>query len=290
MALNIPKKIWVYAERLFISQYSVKEFKKFLREFDIEYDNKLYKKFNTTKILYNFMSKEDYTFANFVQTVPNYKYLQILERIVFDSKIRESKNEGWNYYGEYIKHWYPIILDILKISEIKVDRKNHKLIYIDEEYIPTGDDLLPYSFNDPFLDYIRKEINESYERRLFLSTMFLSRKLLEVVYVRVLEVVFPKIINGKYSESNHNIWYNKERNNYRGFEELIEGAKNNSKYFQEDKNLIEELCAYVKPFKDETNSNVHDDYKIPDENYIVQWKVTHISNMARKVFKKYCSP
>ncbi|HYX10061.1 MAG TPA: hypothetical protein VE912_25260 [Bacteroidales bacterium] len=236
------------------------------------------------------MSEEDFKFANFMQTVPTYKYLKILERIVFDSKIEQTKDDDWNYYGEYIKYWYPTVLEILKISDIKIDSKSETLIFTDMEYMPGGEDLLPYSFNDPFLDYIRKEINESYQGRLFLSTMFLSRKLLEVIFTRVLEVVFPKIKDGKYSDSNHNIWYNKGRNGYRNFGELIDGARKNSISFFEDKDLIEELCSYVKPFKDETNSNVHDDYKIPDENYIAQWKVAHIVNIARKVFRKYCNP
>lgn len=290
MAVNIPKKIWVYVERLFISQYSAKDFKKLLKEYDIVYNNKIYNEFDTTKILYTFMSEENYDFANFMQTVPNYKYLQLLERVVFDSKIIETKDDNWNYYGEHIKHWYSTVLSMLKISGIKIERKSQKLIFNDVEYEPTGDDFLPYQFNDPFLDYIRKEINESYKGRLFLSTMFLSRKMLEVIFTRVLEIVFPKLVNGKYSESNHNIWYNKNRNGYRDFGELIENAKNNSKSFHEDKDLIEELCVFVKPFKDETNSNVHNDYKIPDENYINQWKTSHIINLARKIFKKYCNP
>jgi hypothetical protein len=290
MAVNVPKKIWVYVERLFICQYSVKDFKKLLKEFDVIYNNKIYRQFDSTKVLYTFMSEENYAFADFMQTVPKYKYLPILERVVFDSKIIGTKNDGWNYYGEHIKHWYPTVMEMLKISDIKVDRKSQKLVFKETEYIPSGDDFLPYPFNDPFLDYIRKEINESYKGRLFLSTMFLSRKLLEAIFTRVLEIVFPKLISGKYSESNHNIWYNKTRNSYRDFSELIENAKTSSKSFQEDKDLIEELCAFVKPFKDETNSNVHNDYKIPDENYINQWKTTHIINMARKVYKKYCNP
>lgn len=84
--------------------------------------------------------------------------------------------------------------------------------------------------------------------------------------------------------------YNKNRNGYRDFDELIENAKNNSISFHEDKDLIVELCVFVKPFKDETNSNVHNDYKIPDENYINQCKTSHIINLARKIFKKYCNP
>ena len=236
------------------------------------------------------MSKENYDFANFMQTIPNYKYLQLLERVVFDSKIIETKNDNWNFYGEEIKHWYPTILSMLKISGIKIEKKSNKLIFDDVDFTPTGDDFLPYQFNDPFLDYIRKEINESYKGRLFLSTMILSRKMIEVIFTRVLEIVFPKLVNGKYSEYNHNIWYNKKRNSYRDFGELIDNTKINSRFFHEDKELIEELCAFVKPFKDETNSNVHNDYKIPDENYISQWKASHIINLARKVYKKYCNP
>lgn len=97
MAIKIPKKIWVYVERLFICQYSAKDFKKLLKEYDIVYNNKIYGKFATTKTLYTFMSEENYDFANFMQTVPNYKYLQLLESVVFDSKIIETKDDKWNY-------------------------------------------------------------------------------------------------------------------------------------------------------------------------------------------------
>ena len=290
MSLNIPKKIWVYVERLYIHKYKSEKFKDLLKGYDIEYDNPLYEGFDEVKSYYTFMSEEDYRFADFMQTVPNYKYLMILERIVFDENLKETEDDNWNYYGEFINNWYPTILEILQLSDVKIDWENKKLQFKDKEHLPSSDDLLPYAFNDPFLDYIRKEINESYERRLYLSVMFLSRKLLEVVFVRVLEIVFPKIKNGSYAEENHNLWYDKHHNSYRGFSELIENMKKNASLFHEDKDLILELCTYVKPFKDETNSNVHDDYKIPNENYIAQWKVSYIINLARKVFRKYCNP
>ncbi len=290
MAINIPKKIWLYYERLYLHVYSIEEFKILLKEFDLEYDYPLYMDFDTIKTKYTFMSEENYAFADFMQTVPTYKYLGILERLVFDLKIKETQKDKWNYYGEHINNWYPTILEILQLAGVKINWVKEKLYYDDKDYSPSGEDFLPYQFNDPFLDYIRKEINESYERRLFLSVMFLSRKLLEVIFTRILEVVFPKIKNGTYCEENHNLWFDKNRNSYRGFGELIENTKMNSLSFHEDKNLIEELCTYVKPYKDETNSNVHADYKIPDENYISQWKVAYIVNMARKLFKKYCNP
>lgn len=290
MALNIPSKIWVFVERLYIHIYDNETFQTFLKEFDIDYNNPLYNEFTTTKILYTFMSEENYSFAKFIQSVPSYKYIKILERIVFDEKIIETKKDNWNYYGEAIEHWYPIIIELISLSGIQIDEANKKLIFLVDEYVPSTDDFIQHSFNDPFIDYIRKEINESYQRELYLSVMFLSRKLLEVIFIRVMEIVFPKISNGKYSEQNHSLWFDKNKNNYRNFGKLILNTKAKALTFQEDKELIEELCSIVKPFKDETNSCVHDDYKIPDVKYIQEWRVSYIINLSRKVFKKYCNP
>jgi len=41
-----------------------------------------------------------------------------------------------------------------------------------------------------FLDYIKKEINESYRERLYLAVMILTRKLIECIIHRIFEIVF----------------------------------------------------------------------------------------------------
>lgn len=290
MGLNLPKKIWVYAERLYIHAHDAEKFKVLLKNYGIEYGGAPYGEFENTKSRYGFMSEENYTFANFMQAVPTYKYLRVLEAIVFDPEVVVTAQDNWNYYGEFISNWYPKVVELLGLAEVGIDPAQKKLIYEEAGDSKSESDFLPYAFNDPFLDYLRKEINESYRNNLYLSVMFLSRKVLEVVFIRIMEVVFPKQSAGKYNKGNHELWFDVRRNGYRNFGELITNLKENSSAFQEDKQLVLELCALVKPFKDETNSCVHDDYKIPDASYVRDWRASQIVTLSRKVFRKYCNP
>jgi len=63
-----------------------------------------------------------------------------------------------------------------------------------------------------------------------------------------------------------------------------------AKDFHEDDELVLEFITLVRPFKDESNKHVHFDYKIPDEQYINQWKIPKIVALARRLFRKYCNP
>lgn len=299
MGFNINQKIWLYVERLYIHCYGIDSFVIFLKQFGIDYKSDVYDKMkkrihcNGRDPVYVFMSEENYDFGHFMQTVPSYKYLSILEKVVFDEEIVATKNDGWNYYGEGIKKWYPAIIDLLRVEEIIIYDESQKLTYQEEEEATeafSGFDFLPYGFQDMFLDYIRKEINECYKGGQFLAVMILSRKLLESLFIRILQSVFPKIANGQYSEKNHFIWYNQFFNGYHSFNKLIENMKNNSFEFKEDKDLIESMCSKVKPFKNETNLFVHQDYKIPDESYVKSWKVASIVALVGKAYKKYCNP
>jgi len=78
--------------------------------------------------------------------------------------------------------------------------------------------------------------------------MLLSRKLLESLLIRIFEVVFPKLLSGKYKRRNHSLWFNKERNQYHSFGVLIDNLRKKAKYFKEDGELVLEICSIVKPF------------------------------------------
>jgi hypothetical protein len=289
MTLSVNERVWVYAERLYIHVYSVEEFKRLLKAHGIKYDYHLYAGFKVIQILYTFMSKEDYTFSEFMRTVPSYKYLPLLEDIVFDPKVLKTRNDNWNYYGESIKNWLPSLVDLLALAGVNVNLDTRKLSYDDTE--PSNEaDFLQYPFGDPFLDHMRREINQAYLIGLYLSVMFLSRKILETSFIRLFEVVFPKISNGVYDAQNHELWFDKNKNSHRGFGYLIDNLKQNARAFHEDKDLVLELCTLVKPFKDETNSCVHYDYKTPNADYVQQWKIPYVIDLARKLFKKYCNP
>lgn len=290
MSLDLPPRAWVIAERLFVHCHGTEAFLAMLRGHDIDYHGKPYSAFPSTKGKYTFMSEENYSFATFMQGVPNYKYLRILEDVVFDECAAQTAEDNWNYYGEFIKQWYPALIDLLHLAGIVIDETNRKLSLPEGNRDAPSDHLLPHPLYDPFLDHIRKETNESYADDRCLAVMFLSRKLLEAMVVRVSEVVFPKLRNGQYVPTNHDIWYDRKRNTYRGFGRLLDAWTEHAAAFHEDKGLVEEFCSMAKPLKNETNVVVHADYKIPDAAYVRQWRVAHVVSLGRRLFRKYCNP
>lgn len=290
MTLTLNKRVWVLAERLYIHCYNFQHFLKLLKKDEIEYSGETYEKFGTTKGFYTFMSEDDYTFATFMELIPAYKYLSVLEKIIFDIRVKATANDNWNYYGEPIRNWYPELIDLLKLAGIQIGYDSLKLTFPEVEQPAERKDYLPDGFGDIFLDYIRKEINEAYKSGWYLSVMFLSRKILEVTVVRVFEVVFPKLKNKTYCPENHQLWYDINHGRYHNFETLLDNLKLKAKDFHEDEGLVLEFISLVRPFKDESNKHVHFDYKIPDEQYINQWKIPKIVGLARRLFRKYCNP
>ncbi len=292
MPLILNKRVWVLAERLYIHANGQDEFIELLQTNDIDFsDNNYDELLKYTKPYYTFMSEENYEFADFMELVSSYKYLPLLEKIKFDKNVLKTLSDNWNYFGENVKNWYPDFLGLLHLSGVKSDFKNQTLFYEEsQEEEPASGDFVSLQFGDVFIDYIRKELNESYASGLMLSAMFLARKILEVVCVRVLEVVFPKLVNKEYNEENHEIWYDKRHGKYHNFEVLLDNLKDNSGSFHEDRELIKEFVSLVKPFKNETNACVHKDYKMPDESYTKQWKIPYILSFAGRLFKKYCNP
>lgn len=283
--MKLTQEIWVYVERLYITYYSAEEFVIFLKKFNIDYSNELYKSFSVTEALYNFMSEENYDFANFMQTIPTYKYITILEKVVFDDRISQSRRDNWNYYGEYIKNWHPRIIELLRGAGVEVDVVNKKLKHIDIKEDFESPDFLPYNFNDLFLDYIRKEINESYNNGQLLATILLTRKLLEALTIRIMEVCFPKKIS-----TNHELWYDRGKKRYLFFAEMLENLKRNIDLFDEDKDLVGEVSGEMDIIRKRANRYVHADYKIPDEKVLKEIKLELTVSKVRKIFIKYCNP
>ena len=288
--LTVNKRVWVLAERLYIHAHKAKDFLRLLRQHEIDYSGEIYSQLKTTKGLYTFMSQDDYAFADFMDLVPAYKYLPLVRDIVFDLEVQRTAQDNWNYYGEYIRNWYPQLLDLLNLAGLQVDEQARQITYPEVEPPPDTQDFLPEAFGDVFIDYVRRETNEAHNEELFLSVMFLSRKLLESVVVRLMEVVFPKLVNRTYSQDNHSIWFDTGRGRYHNFDVLLDNLKANAKAFHEDEGLVGEFISLVRPFKDETNKYVHYDYKIPDSRYVNEWRIPRLVALARRLFRKYCNP
>jgi hypothetical protein len=289
MGFVINNQIWQLTEKLYIHCHKVDGFVNLLKSHEVNLPDDFYSSFE----IYSFMSSEQNNFVQFMQGVPSYRYLPILEEVIFDENIRSTQRDNWNYYGVYIKNWHPELLDRIKRAGLEIDNSKNKIIRTDIEIEQAYDtqDFLKYSFNDPFLDYIRKEINESHNSGLYLAAMILSRKLAECLVVRVFEVVFKeRDERGAYNEHYHSLWYDKTRSRVHNLDTLIDNLKDNSTSFYDSKDLVEEVCLLVKPFKNEINKIVHRDYKIPNKEEVDKWDIPGLFNKLRRLYIKYCNP
>lgn len=210
MSLIINNQIWQLTEKLYIHCYDTSGFVDFLESYEVKLPDDFYSNFE----IYSFMSTEQNKFVQYMQRVPSYRYIPILEKITFNGKIKNTQRDNWNYYGIYIRHWYPELIKQLKQVGLEIDDTSNKLSFQGSEMdtIQDGSDFLKYNFSDPFLDYIKKEINENHNDRHYLSVMVLSRKLFECLVKRIFEVVFRKYDErGVYNEQNHSLWFNKKK-------------------------------------------------------------------------------
>src|SRR6266446_4465121 len=131
MPMILNARAWVLAEHLYVHAHGSAAFRELLHDCDIEYKEFDYdKELATIKGKYTFMSEDNVTFAQFMQLVPSYKYLPFLERIVFDHDIQVTQEDNWNYYGEYIKKWYPELLDLLRLAGVEIKEATEQLVYV----------------------------------------------------------------------------------------------------------------------------------------------------------------
>jgi len=227
-----------------------------------------------------------------MQGVPSYRYLPLLGGMIFDSNIRDTQLDGTDYFGIYVKGWYPQLIDQIQRAGLIIDSSESK-IYSDEtdSEAVNGQDLLVINFSDIFLNHIKKEINECYNNGHYLAVMILSRKLAECLFIRIFEVVFRKHdADGAYNGSNHALWFNVTINRIHDFDTLLQNLKDNAVSFQEDRAIIEEICVLIKPFKNEVNQVVHRDYKVPIKESVDKWDISGIFSKLGKIYRKYCNP
>jgi len=133
----------------------------------------------------------------------------------------QTQQDNWNYYGEYIRSWYPDLLELLRLAGIAIESAAKRLRYDEFPEDTARGDFISEAFADPFLDYMRNELNQAISQRLFLAAMFIARKMLETIVIRLFEVVFPKLVNKQYSPTNHELWYDKKHNTFRGLDTLL---------------------------------------------------------------------
>lgn len=279
-------KIWSLLEKLHIHCYGTDGLSDFLKNNSVDIAPDFYSEVE----IYSFMSSDNIRFPEFMEKIPNFKYYKIIKNTIFDGKIRNTQYSSWNYYGIFIKHWYPDLIKLLEKSGITIDNERGEII--EEEIIITGEDFINYNFSEPLIEDLKKEINECYQRGNFLATTCLCRKLSEVLLIRIAEKIFPKRNqDGIYIEENHRIWYYRDKGRYQSFERLLENIEEKISSFDEDKEIISEIFARLRIFKEYANKAIHYDFVHPDS--VKELKDTNIDktlNLLGRCFKKYCNP
>ncbi len=290
MPLHLVDRVWVLSERLYIHSHSTSDFVALLDAQGISYNSEAYSRLSSTKAKYTFMSEPDFGFAQFMKGIATHKYLPLLECVVFDPKCQLTATDDWNYYGELIRNWYPELIELLTLAGVLNDETIRRLSYVDPGVDDADAAYIAVVFGDAFLDHIREEANSAYDAKHFLSVSFLTRKIIEVSLIRLCEVVFPKITSGAYSESNHDIWYDKVKGQYRGLAQLLDNVSDNAAAFHEDADLVKTFVGLVKPLRRATNAVVHFDYVRPDSSYLRDYRVPYVLELAHRLFRKYCNP
>lgn len=287
MNSSISDQIWQYVEKLYVHCYELDGFLKFLKNKGIEIPENLYENFE----VYRFMTTDNRGFSEIMRNVPIYRSLSVLSEIIFDSKIKSTEQSSWNYYGVLIKNWYPQALNLIKQDGFIVDLSKKEIVSQAESTTSLNiRDFIEVSFSDPFLDPIKKEINECFAEGYYIAVMLLSRKLAECLIVRLFESVFPKRDqDGKYNSFNHGLLYNVPKGKVHELSVLLENIKNNANAFHEDKLLIEDMCTAARPFKNNANHVAHRDYKNPNKNSIDEQNIPNIINLLWRLYRKYCA-
>lgn len=194
-SLTINKEVWNYVEKLYLHCYkSSEKFTEFLSKHEIEYYSRFYplnRKGKDYRKFYEYMKTENNDFANFMaEEVASYKYLNVLEEIIFDEDIRKTEGDNWNYLSKPIKNWYPSLISFSKKAGLNIDFKEKKLVY----EIKKDEYFVINNFESSFWDIVHKRIvkvsKNKFEDLYYADAVESAFK---EVNVRVKKIVYDKI-------------------------------------------------------------------------------------------------
>jgi hypothetical protein len=138
--------------------------------------------------------------------------------------------------------------------------------------------LINYNFNDKYYRNLIFQINFSWRLGLFLSTLILSRKLIENLIIELLRKKFP-------SSNAINLYFNIKERRFHDFSILLENLKVKKNSFIPDINEIDRIIQMAQPFRKGANSATHHPFENPDGNEILKLK---ISEIVESILRIYC--
>jgi S-layer protein (TIGR01567 family) len=137
MAKSLNEHIWSLVERLYIHVYTPNQFIQLLNENGIDYQSSSYsglfdldKKGSEGALNpngYNFMKNGNNHIAHLMKKFPIQEQFDLLSQVIYDDAITETKEDGWNYFQEYVKDWYPAIIEYLEDAKVEFDYEGKSL-------------------------------------------------------------------------------------------------------------------------------------------------------------------
>jgi len=238
--------------------------------------------------VYKFMSSDNRDLEKVVENVSFLQSLKILKEIIFDEDIARTAKDDWNYYGVYIRDWYPEVRNILTRAGFLIDDGGRKLLFDYENAIPSFIcDFLPYRTGIPALESVRGEINNCYNNGEYLAVMILCRKMAEVMIAEILEKVFPeRDSSGVYLSANHIIWFDVPHGRRHFFSRLVAEMRGRSSSFGAEKSLVDLICGSINIFLDEANNCAHYSYFGANQLSVERSGAKEVINRIHELYRK----
>lgn len=214
---------------------------------------------------------------DFLKSLTESQKLYLIRMILLDPIFEAMSKSDWNYYGEYIRDWPNILLQLLKFSNISWDKTKGDFVHDEGTsklltgFIPSKD-FIEERQPEPLYEKLRDEINRAYNYNLPNAVLILSRKLLENLVIDLLRAKFP---------SNHKIYYDTSRKRFLDFSVLISNLNKYASSFGPDEKAISQSYTSLEKLREKANSNAHSLTEITQLSEISNYKINDLVNTFR---------
>ena len=145
---------------------------------------------------------------------------------------------------------------------------------------PLKSDLISTQFSNLFYTNLKNQINLSWKLGLFLSSLILSRKIVECLLIDILIKKYPR----HQGINNAQIYTDIKTGHYRNFVDILEELKNRKKDFVPLDKDITKLLSLIRPFRGRANTATHSLTEKPSQHDIETHKIQEIVELANNIY------
>ena len=213
----------------------------------------------------------------FIGSLSKPEKVSLIRMIFLDPKFFALKNDGWNYYGDYVRDWPNQLTDILIFSNIKWDKKKRTLVCGDKNAPiknKSRTEFIALKNKDRFYRTLKDEINKAYDLNLPNAVLVLSRKLVENLLIDLLRSKFKTEID---------IYYDKSRKQFQDLSVLISNLSKKKSSFLVDERDIERLAPHLNKLRVKANASAHSITEITNMDDINGYEIPEIIEASERL-------